>query len=162
MHLHARVHAAHVLLGEQQVVRSDLRAHPPAARLGARHRLHRGGAAQVLEVHARVLVTRQRGVAGDHRGLAERGNPGQAEGRADRALVHAAAPGERGVLLVQGDHAAAQALVLQRLAQHARALHGPAVVGEAEGARFAQLRHLGQLLALQASRDRRQLHCMDC
>ena len=35
VHLHARVQAAHVLLGEQQVVRADLGADPPAARLGA-------------------------------------------------------------------------------------------------------------------------------
>ena len=54
------------------------------------------------------------------------------------------------VLLVQREHAAAQALVLQRLAQHPGALHRPAVVGEAERALLAQLGHLGQLLALQA------------
>jgi hypothetical protein len=56
---------------------------------------------------------------------------------------------------VQGDDAAAQPLVLQRLAQHARADDGPAVVREAEGAERAQLGHLRELAALEADGDRR-------
>ena len=76
--------------------------------------------------------------------------PAMPERGADGALVHRAAARERRVLLVQRQHAAAQALVLQRLAQHAGALDGLAVVGEAERALLAQLRHLGQLLALRA------------
>ena len=57
---------------------------------------------------------------------------------------------------MQGDHPAAQPLVLERLAQHAGRDDRLAVVGEAERARIAQLRHLGQLLAAQAAGDRRQ------
>ena len=44
-------------------------------------------------------------------------------------------PRERRVLLVQREHAAAQPLVLQRLAQHPGAGDRPAVVGEAQRAR---------------------------
>ncbi len=72
------------------------------------------------------------------------------------ALVHDAVPGELGVLLVQRDHPAAEALVLERTAQHAGAAHRQAVVGEAGGARVAQLRHLGQLLAAHAARHGRE------
>ena len=53
----------------------DLGADPPAARLGVRDRLDRGRAAEVLEVHARVLVARERGVARDHRRLGDVGMP---------------------------------------------------------------------------------------
>ena len=70
------------------------------------------------------------------------------------ALVHHAVAGELGVLLVQGDRAAAEALVLERPAQHPGAADRQAVVGEAERAGLAQLGHLGQLLALHAARDR--------
>ena len=54
------------------------------------------------------------------------------------------------VLLVQGQHAAAETLVLERLAKHAGARDRPAVVGEAERAVLGELGHLGQLLALEA------------
>ena len=70
------------------------------------------------------------------------------------ALVHRAAARERRVLLVQGEHAAAQALVLKRAAQQAGRGDGPAVVGEAQRAPVAQLHHVGQLLAGQPARDR--------
>ena len=50
--------------------------------------------------------------------------------------------------------AADQALVLQRLAHHAGVDDRQAVVGEADGAGFAQVGHLGQLLALHAAGDR--------
>ena len=132
------------------------RAHAPAARLGGGDRLDRGGAAEVLEVHARVLVAGELGVARDHRRLGHGGDAGEAERGAQRPLVHDAAARERAVLLVQREHAAAQALVLQRLAQHARARDRLAVVGEAERALCAQLGHLGQLLAPQAAGDRGQ------
>ena len=122
VHLHARVHPAHVLLGEQQVVGRDLGADAPALRLGVRDGVDRGGAAEVLEVHARVLVAGERGVARDHRGLADRGDAADAQRGADGALV-LLPPRERRVLLVQRDDAAAQPLVLQRLAQHPGALH---------------------------------------
>ena len=61
-----------------------------------------------------------------------------------------AGAGQARVLLVQREHAAAQPLVLQRLAQDRGAVHRLAVVGEAERAGVAQLRHLGQRLALRA------------
>ena len=65
-----------------------------------------------------ALVAGERAVARDHRRLAHARDPGDAEQRADLALVHRAAAAERRVLLVQREHAAGQALVLQRLAQH--------------------------------------------
>ena len=136
-------------LGEQQVVRGDLGADPEAARLGGGDRLDRGGAAEVLEVHARVLVAGERGVARDHRRLADGRDAGDAERRADGALVHRAAARERRVLLVQREHAAAQALVLQRLAQHRRrsATGLPSSV-KPSAPSLGELGHLGQLLAL--------------
>ena len=99
------------------------------------------------------LVAGQLGVAGDHRRLGHRGDPVEAEGGADGALVHDAFTGQRAVLLVQRQHAAAQALVLQGLAQHAGALHGLAVVAESERPLLSQLGHLGELLALQPAGD---------
>ena len=107
----------------------------------------------MLEVHARALVAGELGVAGDHRRLRHRGDAVEPEGGADRPLVHHAVARQRAVLLVQRQHAAAQALVLERLAQHAGALDGLAVVAEAERPLLAQLGHLGELLALQAARD---------
>ncbi len=134
---------ANVLLGEQQVVRADLGADPPAALLGGGDRLDRGGAREVLEVHARVLVAGERGVARDHRRLGDAGDAADAQRGADGALVHGAAARERAVLLVQRQHAAAQALVLQCLAQHAGALHRAPVVGEAQRSLLPELGHLG-------------------
>jgi hypothetical protein len=55
---------------------------------------------------------------------------------------------------VQREHAAAQALVLQREAQHPGAGDRPAVVGEPDRAVLAQLGHLGQLGAVQPACDR--------
>ncbi len=55
---------------------------------------------------------------------------------------------------MQREHAAAQALVLKCLAQHAGALDGAPVVGEAEGPLVGELGHLGELLALKAAGDR--------
>jgi hypothetical protein len=66
----------------------------------------------------------------------EGSRPGRA--RRDRALVHHAVARQRRVLLVQGDHAAAQPLVLERLAQHPGRGDRLAVVGEAERAGVAQ------------------------
>ena len=83
---------------------------------------------------AAVLVAGDRGVAGDHRRLADARDAAQAEPRGDDALVHHALAGERRVLLVQGDDPADELLVLQRLAQDAGAVDGLAVVGEAERA----------------------------
>ena len=142
-----RVEAAHRLVGEGQVVRPDLGGDPHAGRLGRRDRLHRRGARQVLDVHAPVLV------AGD---LASRativdsltlGMP-RRRARADGALVHRAARRERRVLLVQGEHAAAQRWYWSAWRSIPALDDRPAVVGEAERAVVAQLAHLGQLLAL--------------
>jgi hypothetical protein len=68
--------------------------------------------------------------------------------------VHHARAAQRQVLLVQREHAAAQALVLQRALQHRGPMDGLAVVGEAERAGLAQLGHLGQRRAGEADRDR--------
>ena len=123
---------------------------PTPARLGRRDGADGRRAAQVLEVQARrrALVLGQLGVAGDHGRLADARDAGDAEQRADLALVHDAGARQRGVLLVQGQHAAAQPLVLQRAAQHPGAHDRAAVVGEAQRALLAQLGHLRQLAAL--------------
>ncbi len=96
--------------------------------------MHGRGAAEVLEVHASILIAGELGVASDHRRLAHARDAADPERRTDGALVHRAAAGERGVLLVQREHTATQALVLKRLAQHAGACHRTPVVGEAERA----------------------------
>ena len=79
--------------------------------------------------------------------------PAEAERGRDRALVHDPVAGELGVLLVQGDVAAAEPLVLERAAHHPGAGDRQPVVGEADRAGLAQLDHLGQLLALHAAGD---------
>src|SRR6185437_3724389 len=111
--------AAHVLVAQEQMMRSDLGAHPKAALLGGGNSAHRSGTAQVLEVHTAVLIARELGVASDHRGLAHARDPADAKRRADGALVHRSAMGERRILLVQSEHPAAEALILECLAQHA-------------------------------------------
>jgi hypothetical protein len=70
--------------------------------------------------------------------------------------VHHSRARERRILLVQGDDAAGQALVLQRLAQHPRRDDRLAVVGEADRAGVPQLGHLGELASLQPTSDRRE------
>ena len=57
---------------------------------------------------------------------------------------------------MQGDHPAAQPLVLQGLAQHPGRDDRLAVVGEAERAGVAQVGHLGQLVTAEPTRDRRE------
>ena len=57
---------------------------------------------------------------------------------------------------MERDHPAAQPLVLERLAQRSRVHDRLAVIGESERAGVAELGHLGELLAFQASRDRGQ------
>src|SRR4051794_31698838 len=157
VHLQPRVEALEQdLVGQREVVRTGLAGDADAARLGLGDVLHRLAGAQVLDVDAAFLVARDRGVAGDQRRLADARDAGQAEPGGDDALVHHAFAGERRVLLVEGDDAAAELLVLQRLAQDAGAVDGLAVVGEAEGAALSQLGHLGQGLALQSSCDARE------
>ena len=117
----ARVEAADLLVGEAEVVRAGLGADLDPGGLGGADDLDRLGGGEVLDVDAGVLVGGEGGVAGDHRRLRDRGDAGQAERGRDRALVHDAVAGELGVLLVQGDRAAAEALVLERPAHHAGA-----------------------------------------
>ena len=80
--------------------------------------------------------------------------PGHPELSRDGALVHRAVARQARVLLVQRDQAAGEALVLERLAQDARARDGPPVVGEPGGAEVGELGHLGERLAVLADRDR--------
>ena len=135
-------------------MRRGLGADPRAGLLGRGQGLDRLDAREMLEVHARAFVERERAVPGDHRRLGDRRDPGQPEAGRDATLVHDPVSGERRILFMQRDHAAAQALVLQRLAQHSRGHDRLAVVGEAQRAVVAQLSHLGQLLAPEAARDR--------
>ena len=145
-----RVEAADRLVGEAEVVRAGLGADLHAGGLGGADRLDRLGGGEVLDVDAGALVAGQGGVAGDHRRLRDRGDAGEPERGGDRALVHDAVAGERRVLLVQGDVAAAEVLVLEGAAHHPGDRDRQAVVGEADRAGFAQFDHLGQLLALHA------------
>ena len=148
VHLEAlRVEAADLLVGQAEVVRAGLGADLDPGRLGGGDRLDRLGGGEVLDVDAGVLVAGEGGVAGDHRRLRDAGDAGQPERGRDRALVHDAVAGEVGVLLVEGDVAAAEALVLEGAAHDAGAADRQAVVGEADRAGFAQFDHLGQLLA---------------
>ena len=141
-------------MGERQVVRRGLGGDPHAARLGLGDRLDRLARGQVLDVDPALLVAGDRGVAGDHRRLGDRRDAGQPEPRGDLALVHHAGARQARVLLVQREHAAAQPLVLQRLAQDRGAVDRLAVVGEAERAGVGQLGHLGQRVAREPARDR--------
>ena len=111
--------AADVLVGQAEVVRRGLAASTCTPRSFAAATASTDcDAAEVLHVDAAALVAGDRRVARDHRRLGDARDAGDAEQRADLALVHRAVARERRVLLVQREHAAAQALVLQRLAQH--------------------------------------------
>ena len=135
-------------------MRRDLGGDPHAARLGLGDRLDRLARGQVLDVDPALLVAGDRRVARDHRRLRDRRDAGQPEPRGDLALVHHAGARQARVLLVQREHAAAEPLVLERLAQDRGAVHRPAVVGEAERAGVGQLGHLGQRVAVEPARDR--------
>ena len=117
VHLEAvGVEAADLIVGEAEVMRAGLGADRHPGGLGAANDLDRLGRGEVLDVDPGVLVGGEGGVAGDHRRLRDRRDPGQAERRGDRALVHDAVARELGVLLVEGDRAAAEMLVLERAA----------------------------------------------
>ena len=108
VHLHVRIERAHRLVGEAQVVRRGLGCHPTPISFAWRPprptRCSSGAACGPGRPRSR-----RRGVAGDHRRLADDGMPVDAEQRADRALVHRAVAAERRVLLVQRDDAAGRA-----------------------------------------------------
>jgi hypothetical protein len=101
----------------------------------------------VLHVDPGALIGGQGGVAGDHRGLGDRGHALHAEERRDLALVHDSLAGELGVLLVKRDPGADERLVLEGSAHDPGAADGQPVVREAGGAGVGELRHVGQLVA---------------
>ena len=137
-------------------MRRDLGAEPPSAGLAGGDGIQRGGGAEVLEVDAAILVAGELGVTGHHRRLGDAWDPPDPESCAHRTLIHGAPPRQGRVFLVQREHAAREPLVLECLAQHPGAPHRQPVVGEAECPLLPQLRHLGQLLALQPARDGRE------
>ena len=146
IHLEAGVQRQHRLVGQRQVVRRNLRTHRYALALDALDRRHGLGGGQVEEVAAGILVASDGGVPLDHRALRHRRDSAEAEHGRHAALVHDASSGEARVLLVQGDDATGEALVLQRPSQHRRAFDRNAVVGKADGALVRELCHLGQLV----------------
>src|SRR6185295_19922882 len=151
VHLEAvGVEAANLLVGEAEMVWRRLAGDLNGRRLGGAYRFDRLGRGEVLDVDAAPLVAGERGVAGDRRRLGDRRDALEAERGRDRPLVHDALARQLRVLLVEGDRAAAEALVLQRPAQKPGAADRQAVVAEAEGAGVAQGGHLGQLLASHA------------
>ena len=156
VHLEARVERAHGLVGQSQVMRGhlsrDLR--PGAAR--ALDRCNGFGAREMEHVAAPSFVERDRRVPLDHRALRDRRDPGEPEQGRDRPLVHHAVLRQGGILLVEGEHAAAQPLVLEGLPQQARVRDRHPVVGEARRSLVDELRHLGQLLAAEALCSRRR------
>ena len=81
---------------------------------------------------------------------AARGQPAQAEPRRDLAFVHLRAGREVVVLAVLGEQQVEGARVLERAAHHGRVHHAAPVVADADRAGLAQVRHLGELLALRA------------
>ena len=103
VHLHARVHTAHVLLGQQQVVGRDLGA--DAASRGAWRRATASTEAAQLRCWKCTRASSYPASSASRATIVDsptRGDPADAERRADRALVHGAAARERRVLLVQG------------------------------------------------------------
>ena len=121
VHLEAvRVEAAHLLVGEAEVVRGRLAADPHPARPWRRARAstdsRRG---EVLEVDAArprsAASAASRAIIVDSETEGMPARPSAARDRRPRASTPVA--GERGVLLVQGDRAAAEPLVLERAPQ---------------------------------------------
>jgi hypothetical protein len=110
----------------------------------------------VQDVNAPALVARELCIARDRRALGDRRNPGEAQGRRDRALVNDSVARERRVLLVQSQHESCQPLVLKRLAHAVGVGDGKSVVAEAGRPLCRQLGHLGELGSGLALGDRRQ------
>ena len=94
-----------------------------------------------------VLVGGERAVARDHRRFGDRRDPGNAERCRDLALVHDAVAGDLGVLLVEGEDAAGDPLVLKGPPQNLSAADRQPVVREAQRSRLAQLDHVAELRA---------------
>src|SRR6201999_4309307 len=139
VHLEAgRVEAADLVVGEAEGIRAGLGAGLDSGGLGGGDGLDRLGGGEVLDVDPGVLVAGQRRVAGDHRRLRDAGNAGQADRGRDRTLVHDAVAGEGRLLLVQGDVAAAEVLVLEGAAHDVGAADRQAGVGEADRTRFGE------------------------
>ena len=152
-----RVVAGQARVGEQQVVRRDLGAHPharppwpPAARRScARWRRGRRAArapASRASAQSRATIVSS----------AVAGQPASPSRDGHLPLVRLRAPGEPVVLGVLGDHDVERGGVLQRPAHDQRIVHAAAVVGEHPHlrGRAGHRAELGHPLAAQADGDR--------
>ena len=146
--LEQRVVAAAQRVGEGEVVGGGFGGDGQPLGLGRPDQLDRGGGRQVEEVDPSAGEAGQGDVAGhDHRlGLGR--HAGDAEPARPGALVHVAAPGQRRVLAVLGQHGAGEGPgVLQGPAHEAGVGHTGAVVGEDPHPEAVELAEGGQLLA---------------
>ena len=122
VHLEAGVEAADRLVGERQVVRRRLAGDPdarlPSRARSPRPRRGRRGAGRGSARPRRAASEQSRAIIVDSETAGTPAMPSAAE--TSPSCIDPAR-GELRVLLVQGDHAAGQALVLERAAHHARA-----------------------------------------
>ena len=154
--LEARVVAAGEVVGQQQVVRSDLGGDVDAATLRPPDDLDRSCRRQVADVQAGADVLGEQHVARDDRLLGDGGPAGETELGRDGALVHLRALGEPRVLCVLGDDAVERLHVLERSPHDQRIPDAEPVVAEDAhpGARVGHRAELGEPLALLADGHR--------
>ena len=154
VHLAVGVEGAHGVVGEAEVVGRDLRADGDPARLRGPDGSHGLPGREMHYMQRTLLICGEVAIAPDHHRLGDRRPAGEAELGRDRSVVHLPVARERRLLLVQRQQPASDGAVLER------ALHQPgghdrvAVVGERGRSEARELGHLGQLLPLEALRDR--------
>ena len=143
----ARVVFGAGLVGEREVVRSDLAGDRQAAALGLAHERDRAADRHVRDVVPGAGPLDQLDVARDHDRLGLGRLPAQTDARGHLALVHHTALGEAEVFGVLHHRQLERLCVLERAAHQPGADDGSTIVGHGDDAAFEHLAELGQIFA---------------
>ena len=133
-------------------MRRHLARHARAVLLAFANRAQRRCRAHVADVHGAARHLGQRDVALHHDRLGHARDAAQAERRGVIALVRHAFALQRGILAMLEHGHVEHAGIFERSAHQQRRLHRPAVVGNPDASGRAQLRDVGQLLAVRSLR----------
>ncbi len=156
VHLHVRV-VAHRrrqrFVGQREVMRRHLARDARAVLLPFADRAQRCGRAHVTDVHRRARHFGQRDIALHHDRLGHPGYTAQAECGRVISLVRHAFTLQRRIFAVFEHRHVEHARILQRAPHQQRRLHRPSIIGNADAAGRAQLRDVGELIAVRALRD---------